>query len=175
MRSYHKLSIVLKVVRNLLMLMVILYCLYLSTNTIFCLFDRLSCCTDEQTILNVIDLKKFVFDTYIITFIMMLFVVLYYGKRNKLSLKKLFVICSLSLFFLPISALLNYNFMILGSLMCSFYLLVVTVVIVLSIDFIRNRIDKLYRLAVGIEVKEDKEVKEVDKNRKGENKKCKRK
>lgn len=173
MRSYHKLSIILKAIRSLLVLMVIVYCLYLSTDTIFCLFDRLSCCSNEQTIINMIDIKKFVFDTYIITFIMMLFVVLYYGKKNKLSLKRIFQICSLSLFFLPISALLNYNFMILGSLMCSFYLLVITVVIVLSIDFIRNRIDKLYDLAVGVQ--EVRDVNEVDKNRKGENKKCKRK
>lgn len=173
MRSYHKLSIILKAIRSLLVLMVIVYCLYLSTDTIFCLFDRLSCCSNEQTIINMIDIKKFVFDTYIITFIMMLFVVLYYGKKDKLSLKRIFQICSLSLFFLPISALLNYNFMILGSLMCSFYLLVITVVIVLSIDFIRNRIDKLYDLAVGVQ--EVRDVNEVDKNRKGENKKCKRK
>lgn len=171
MRSYHKLSIVLKNIKYVLLLGVIIYCLYLSTNTIFCLFDKLGCCNDELTLLSMIDLRKFVFNTYTITFIMMLFVVLYYGKRNKLSMKKIIAIIGMSLLFLPISALLNYNFMILGSLMCSFYLFVVTVVIVLSIDFIRNKIDKLYELAVGGK----EEVNEVDKNRKGDNKKCKRK
>ena len=61
--------------------------------------------------------------------------------------------------------------MILGSLMSSFYLVVVVAVIIISIDFISKRIDRLYDVAVN-----GKEVKEVvDKNGKGDNKKCKKK
>ncbi len=55
--------------------------------------------------------------------------------------------------------------------MCSFYLFVVILVVVLIIDFIKNRIDKLYNVAVG----SNEEVNDVYKNRKGENKKCKKK
>lgn len=171
MRNYHKLSFVLKIIKSLLLLIVIGYCLYLSTDTIFCLFDRLNCCKNEIAILNLLNFKKMIINNYIITFVMMLFVVFYYGRKNKLSIKRLFSIINLSLLFLPISSLLNYNFMILGSLMCSFYLFVVILVVVLIIDFIKNRIDKLYNVAVG----SNEEVNDVYKNRKGENKKCKKK
>lgn len=167
MRIYHKISMTLKVFKNLLIAGLFIYCLFLSTNTIFCLFDRLNCCQNAQSLTNSVDLKKFVFDTYIITFIMMLFVVFYFSRKNKYSVKKIGSAIIGNLLFLPISALLTYNFMLLGSLMRSFYLLVVFVVIVVSINFLTNKIDKLYGIAVG-STKEHK-------NRKGDNKVCKKK
>ena len=69
-----------------------------------------------------------------------------------------------NLLFLPISALLIYNFVVLGSLMTNFYLLVVFVVIMFIINQLTTRVDKLYSIAVG----------EVNENRKGENKVCKK-
>lgn len=171
MQTYHKLSIIMKYIRVVLLLIIVIYCLYLSTNTIFCLFDKLSCCGDEISLTSLIDLRKFVFNTYIITFVMMLFVVLYLGKKNKLNLKNIIINVFRLLLFLPISALLNYNFVILGSLMSSFYIVVVVAVIIISIDFVSKKIDRLYDVAVN-----GKEVKEVvDKNGKGDNKKCKKK
>lgn len=171
MQTYHKLSIIMKYLKAILILLIIVYCLYLSTNTIFCLFDRLAWCNNDVSLANLIDLRKFVFNTYIITFVMMLFIVTYFGRKNRLNCNNIIKSFIKTILFLPISALLNYNFMILGSLMSSFYLVVVVAVIIISIDFISKRIDRLYDVAVN-----GKEVKEVvDKNGKGDNKKCKKK
>lgn len=171
MQTYHKLSIIMKYLKIILILLIIVYCLYLSTNTIFCLFDRLACCNNDVSLANLIDLRKFVFNTYIITFVMMLFIVTYFGRKNRLNCNNIIKSFIKTILFLPISALLNYNFMILGSLMSSFYLVVVVAVIIISIDFVSKRIDRLYDVAVN-----GKEVKEVvDKNGKGDNKKCKKK
>lgn len=171
MQTYHKLSIIMKYLKTILILLIIVYCLYLSTNTIFCLFDRLSCCNNDVSLENLIDLRKFVFNTYIITFVMMLFIVTYFGRKNRLKCNNIIKSFIKTILFLPISALLNYNFMILGSLMSSFYLVVVVAVVIISIDYITKKIDSLYDVAVN-----GKEVKEVvDKNGKGDNKKCKKK
>lgn len=53
------------------------------------------------------------------------------------------------LLFLPVSALLIYNFVTLKSLMSSFYLLVVFSVLMIIINQLTNRIDRLYNIAVG--------------------------
>lgn len=71
------------------------------------------------------------------------------------------------LLFLPISALLTYNFMLLGSLMRSFYLVVAVAVVIFFIESLAKRIDRLYELAVGST--------DENKNRKGDNKVCKKK
>lgn len=167
MRNYHKLSFILKVIENVLLLAFVLYCLCLSTNTIFYLFDRLKYCNEGVTLINIDAFKKFVFDTYIITFIMSWFVVLYVSRKRKYSLKKIISIMVKGLLFLPISSLLTYNFVMLGSLMRSFYLAVIIAVLVFAIDFLIKRIDSLYDLAVGST--------DVNKNRKGESKVCKKK
>ena len=61
------------------------------------------------------------------------------------------------LLFLPVSALLIYNFVALKSLMSSFYLLVVFSVLMIIINQLTNRIDRLYDIAVGSnEIKEKK-------------------
>ena len=117
--------------------------------------------------MNIDTFKKFVYDTYIITFIMSLFVVLYVSRKRKYSLKKIVLIMIKGLLFLPISSLLTYNFVMLGSLMRSFYLAVIIAVLVFAIDFLIKRIDSLYDLAVGST--------DVNKNRKGESKVCKKK
>lgn len=169
MQNYHKLSITLKYIKYLLILGLIIYGVYLSTNTIFCLFDKMICCDNDMILLSLINIKKFVFNTYIMTFVIFLFLVVYFSRRRKLNLKQILKLILVSLTFLPMSALLNYNFMILGSLMCSFYLVVIITVVMLSIDFLTKRIDGLYKIAV-----EGKVVKEVDMNRKGD-KKCKKK
>lgn len=167
MRIYHKVSTIIKIIKNVFMLGLIIYCLYLSTNTIFCLFDRMNCCNDAQIQTSLVDLKKIVFDTYAITFIMMLFVVFYFSRKNKYSIKKISSTITEGLLFLPISALLTYNFMLLGSLMRSFYLVVVVAVVIFSIESLAKRIDRLYELAVGST--------DENKNRKGDNKVCKKK
>lgn len=171
MQFYHKLSIIMKYLKVVLIFLIIIYCLYLSTNTIFSIFDNFNCFNNNANLIKLIDLRKFVLNTYIITFVIMMFLVVYYGKKNNLNCKNIINTLIKSILFLPCSALLNYNFMILGSLMRSFYLVVVVAVIILSIDYILKRINRLYDLAVnGTAVNIV-----VNKNGKGDNKKCKKK
>lgn len=167
MRKYHKISIGLKICKTILMMVLIIYCLILSTNSMFCLFDKVNCCNNTVTLESIIDLKKYVYNTYVITFIMALFVILYNCKKNKYQLKKIISLIIDSLLFLPVSALLTYNFMFMGSLMSSFYLVVVVTVLMYAIDYLVKRIDSLFELAVG--------SKELNKKGKGENKICKKK
>lgn len=171
MQFYHKLSIIMKYLKVVLIFLIIIYCLYLSTNTIFSIFDNFNCLNNNANLIKLIDLRKFVLNTYIITFVIMMFLVVYYGKKNNLNCKNIINTLIKSILFLPCSALFNYNFMILGSLMRSFYLVVVVAVIILSIDYILKRINRLYDLAVnGTAVNIV-----VNKNGKGDNKKCKKK
>lgn len=171
MQFYHKLSIIMKYLKVLLIFLIIIYCLYLSTNTIFSIFDNFNCLNNNTNLIKLIDLRKFVLNTYIITFVIMMFLVVYYGKKNNLNCKNIINTLIKSILFLPCSALLNYNFMILGSLMRSFYLVVVVAVIILSIDYILKRINRLYDLAVN----ETAVNIVVNKNGKGDNRKCKKK
>ena len=77
--------------------------------------------------------------------------------HNRYSLNKIFCILVSGLLFLPVSALLIYNFVELKSLMSSFYLLVVFSVLMIIINQLTNRIDRLYNIAVGSnEIKEKK-------------------
>ena len=165
MRNYHKLSIALKYLRMIIILGTIVYIVNLSTNTIYSFIDKYN----DISLYNMFDLKKFIMNTYVITFVTMLFVVFYFSRKSKEKAKDIFKNILSCLLFLPISALLNYNFMILGSLMNSFYLFVAVIIIVLFIGFLNGKIDKLYNCAV-----ESKEVDEVNKKEKGD-KKCKKK
>lgn len=171
MQFYHKLSIIMKYLKVVLIFLIIIYCLYLSTNTIFSIFDNFNCLNNNTNLIKLIDLRKFVLNTYIITFVIMMFLVVYYGKKNNLNCKNIINTLIKSILFLPCSALLNYNFMILGSLMRSFYLVVVVAVIILSIDYILKKINRLYDLAVN----ETAVNIVVNKNGKGDNRKCKKK
>ncbi len=168
MQFYHKLSIILKYLKFVLIFLISIYFLYLSTNTIFSIFDNLNYLNDNVNLENLIDLKEFVLNTYIITFVIIMFLNGYYGKKNNLNCKNITIILIKSILFLPCSALLSYNFLILGSLMRSFYLVVVVAVIILSIDYILKKINRLYDVAVnGTAVN-------IVVNGKGDNKKCKK-
>ena len=165
MQFYHKLSKGLKIFNHILTVALVLYILVLCTNSIFCLFDKIICCSNNLELLNVINFKALVFNTYKITFIILLLLVLYYSRKRNYTIKKIISIIFNGLLFLPISVLLIYNFMVLGSLMSSFYLLVLFVVVTFVINSITKRIDRLYDIAVG--------SLEVNKNRKGDKKVCK--
>lgn len=165
MRSYHKLSKILKFIKHFLIVVLTLYCVLLATNSIFCLFDRYVCCENELMLLNFVNFRGFILDVYIATFIITSFVVLYFSRKKNYSFMKVIYIIVNSLLFLPVSALLVYNFVILGSLMSSFYLLVVFSVVIFVINQLTTKIDKLYDIAVG-----NNEIKE-----KGGKKICKEK
>lgn len=164
MRNYHKVSIGLKILKYILMIAITFYCVVICTNSLFCLYDKMLCCDSAIDLLTFINFKDFVLDIYIATFIIISFVVLYFGRKENYSTKKFIQILMNSLLFLPVSALLIYNFVVLGSLMLNFYLLVIFVVMIFIVNQLESRIDKLYNIAVG----------EVRENRKGENKICKK-
>lgn len=164
MQSYYKFSKYLKMFNHILTIALVLYILYLCTTSLFCLFDKMICCNHIE-LLNNFDFQTMVFNTYKITFIIMVLLVLYYSRKKQYTIKKVILSLFNGLLFLPISVLLIYNFMMLGSLMRSFYLLVVFVVLTFVTNSISNRIDNLHDIAVG--------SKEVEKNRKGDKKLCK--
>ena len=166
MRCYTRIARILTIIKYTLLVGLVLYILCISTNSIFILFNQEEILQNKLLLINTIDFKKFIYDTYTITFIITLFVVGYYSRKNKYSIVKILKIISMSLFLLPISALLNYNFTIIGSLMSSFYLVVVVAVILLSIEFCTKRINSLYDIAVGST--------NESKKGKGDNKKCKK-
>ena len=165
MRSYHKVSKILNILKYILIVGLAFYFVVLATNSIYCLFDRYVCCNNEISLLSFIDFKGFVLDVYIATFIITSFVVLYFSRKQKYSFNKFIYIIVNSLLFLPVSALLIYNFVALGSLMSSFYLLVVFSVVVIIINQLTNRIDKLYNIAVGSNETKDKGGKKICKGK----------
>ncbi len=149
MRKYHKLSKILKIVRYILISALVIYILRISTNSLICLFDRMTCCNNELTLLSLIDFKEFIYDVYIATFIIASFVVFYIIRSKKYSLKEVAILLMEILLILPVSVLLVYNFVILDSFMRCFYLLVVFSVVMILINQLTNRIDRLYDIAVG--------------------------
>ncbi len=160
MRGYHKLSKILKTIRYILIVLLAIYIVVLSTESIVCLFDKM-----EFNLLSSIDLKKFILDVYITTFISTSFIIFYSNRKQKYLLKKIIYLVVDSLLFLPVSILLIYNFLAVGSFMRCFYLLVVFSVVMIIIEQLTNRIDKLYDIAVG----------SIEINRKGDKKVCKEK
>ncbi len=165
MQLYHKISIGLKVLKEILIVVLAIYCVHLATNSIFCMNNNLVLDYTKQNLLYFSNFKSFVFDIYIVTFIMCLFLIFYLSKKQKYTKKQILSSVVNSLFVLPISSLLVYNFLVLGSFMRNFYMLVVFVVVNLVINQLTNRIDILYNIAVG----------NSETSRKGDKKVCKEK
>lgn len=163
MRLYRKISKGLKIFSYVLKIVLAIYVLILCTNSLLCLFNIIS--DNELNFLRSINFRNLIYNTYKITFIIILLVTLYYGYKRNCSIGKLISNLIKSIIFLPISVLLIYNFLMLGNLMNSFYLLVIFVVMEWVINSFIARIDKLYGIAVGSI--------EVNKNRKGDKKICK--
>lgn len=164
MQTYHKFSKALKIIDYVFVIGFVFYILVLCTNSLFHLFDNMINCVDQMELSHLYNFKSIVYNTYEITFITILIFVVYNLIKKKYEIKKVKSTLLVGMLFLPVSALLIYNFIMLGSLMSSFYLLVVFVVISWIIKLLTKRIDNLYDIAVGSI--------EIDKNRKGE-KKCK--
>lgn len=156
MQSYHKITKVLKVLELVIINLIIIYFMIISTNSIL----------DLINLSKLGYLKSMIYNTYIITFVISLFVVAFIGIKYKLSFKKIYILTLFIILFLPISGLLIYNFKILGNLMCCFYLVVICAVVVILINLFNDKINKLYDLAVGST--------NIN-NRKGETKGCKKK
>lgn len=155
MQIYHVISEVLKIISKILIAFIVIYIVYLSTNSLKYLWNNNL--INYQITEN---LDDFIFNTYIITLIVELFVIGYFTYKNKYSISKIFKLIILCILLLPVAVLINYNFNLLNSFMSSFYLIVVLVLIMLSIKFFTMKIDNLYKIAV--------EGSKNNKDRKGE-------
>lgn len=156
MQNYFKLSKILKVVDKLLIIALVVYCISLSTNSLIHLWNN----SNYVFLQKIEDFKSFLINTYIITFVVSLFIIGFASYKYKYRIEMIYKLIILSLLLLPIAVLINYNFNLLNSFMSSFYLIVVLAVVMLSINYFTIKIDKLYKLAV--------EGSEIIKNRKGE-------
>lgn len=156
MQNYFKLSKILKVINKLLIFALVVYCISLSTNSLIHLWNN----SNYAFLQKIEDFKSFLINTYIITFVVSLFIIGFASYKYKYSIEMIYKLIILSLLLLPIAVLINYNFNLLNSFMSSFYLIVVLAVVMLSINYFTIKIDKLYKLAV--------EGSEIIKNRKGE-------
>ena len=156
MQNYFKLSKILKVINKLLIFALVVYCISLSTNSLIHLWNN----SNYAFLQKIEDFKTFLINTYIITFVVSLFIIGFASYKYKYSIEMIYKLIILSLLLLPIAVLINYNFNLLNSFMSSFYLIVVLAVVILSINYFTIKIDKLYKLAV--------EGSEIIKNRKGE-------
>lgn len=156
MQNYFKLSKILKVINKLLIFALVVYCISLSTNSLIHLWNN----SNYAFLQKIEDFKTLLINTYIITFVVSLFIIGFASYKYKYSIEMIYKLIILSLLLLPIAVLINYNFNLLNSFMSSFYLIVVLAVVMLSINYFTIKIDKLYKLAV--------EGSEIIKNRKGE-------
>jgi len=148
MRSYKKISKILKVTKYIFMFGLTIYILILSTMSMFYMLESNNC-FGYGISTYMFDFKKFIFDTYKIVLIIILLSILYKMKDNKMTFRNLYYLVISSILLLPIFALLMFNFVILDSFMSSFYLLVIFMILSFIINQFSSRVDNLYNIAVG--------------------------
>lgn len=143
MQKYHKISNILKVVKQIMFLLTAFIFVNLITQSLIYL-----------TSVNVININKFIdfiLDIYNICLITLVFVIILIAikKKNVKDTKEIIMMFICGILLIPEIVLLIIHFAVFSSLMSSFYYLVVTVAMILIINSITVRIDKLYELATG--------------------------
>lgn len=143
MQKYHKISNILKVVKQIMFLLTAFIFVNLVTQSLIYL-----------TSVNVININKFIdfiLDIYNICLITLVFVITLIAikKKNVKDTKEIIMMFICGILLIPEIVLLIIHFAVFSSLMSSFYYLVVTVAMILIINSITVRIDKLYELATG--------------------------
>lgn len=143
MQKYHKISNILKVVKQIMFLLTAFIFVNLITQSLIYL-----------TSINVININKFIdfiLDIYNICLITLVFVITLIAikKKNVKDTKEIIMMFICGILLIPEIVLLIIHFAVFSSLMSSFYYLVVTVAMILIINSITVRIDKLYELATG--------------------------
>lgn len=108
-------------------------------------------CTKLELSDNLIRLNNssWIINIYKISIIVITLSLLFY-KRKNYSFEKLGYIFLGSLLIIPLIVLMIFHFAVLGSLMSSFYLVVLFVVIILTINKVINRINLLYDAATKV-------------------------
>lgn len=143
MQKYHKISNILKVVKQIMFLLTAFIFVNLITQSLIYL-----------TSVNVININKFIdfiLNIYNICLITLVFVIILIAikKKNVKDTKEIIMMFICGILLIPEIVLLIIHFAVFSSLMSSFYYLVVTVAMILIINSITVRIDKLYELATG--------------------------
>ncbi len=143
MQKYHKISNILKVVKQIMFLLTAFIFVNLITQSLIYL-----------TSVNVININKFIdfiLDIYNICLITLVFVIILIAikKKNVKDTKEIIMMFICGILLIPEIVLLIIHFAVFSSLMSSFYYLVVTVAMILIVNSITVRIDKLYELATG--------------------------
>ena len=143
MQKYHKISNILKVVKQIMFLL-----------TAFIFVNLITQSLTYLTSVNVININKFIdfiLDIYNICLITLVFVIILIAikKKNVKDTKEIIMMFICGILLIPEIVLLIIHFAVFSSLMSSFYYLVVTVAMILIINSITVRIDKLYELATG--------------------------
>ena len=143
MQKYHKVSNILKVVKQIIFLLTTFIFVNLVTQSLIYL-----------TSVNIININKFIafiLDVYNICIITLVFAITLIAikKKNIKSTKEIIMMFICGILLIPEIVLLIIHFAVFSSLMSSFYYIVVTLAILLIINSITVRIDKLYELATG--------------------------
>ena len=160
MQKYHKVSNILKVVKQIIFLLTTFIFVNLVTQSLIYL-----------TSVNIININKFIafiLDVYNICIITLVFAITLIAikkkciitlvfaitliaikKKNIKSTKEIIMMFICGILLIPEIVLLIIHFAVFSSLMSSFYYLVVTVAMILIVNSITVRIDKLYELATG--------------------------
>ncbi len=145
MQQYYKIQNVLRIIRWILVMTLVIYLLRLVSISIITL------CTQEILTNNLIQLNNsnWIINVYKISIIIIMFSLSFY-KKNKYSIEKIGYIFLGSLLIIPLIVLVIFHFAVLGSLMSSFYLVVLFVVFILAINKVINRINLLYDAATKV-------------------------
>ena len=108
-------------------------------------------CTKLELSDNLIQLNNssWIINIYKISIIIIMLSLLFY-KRKNYSFEKLGYTFLGSLLVIPLIVLMIFHFAVLGSLMSSFYLVVLFVVIILTINKVISRINVLYDAATKV-------------------------
>lgn len=143
MQKYHKISNFLKIFKQFIFLLTAFIFAMMLTQSIIYLAS--------VNVINIDRFMNFVLDIYNICLITLVFAILLYAikKRQVNNSKKIIMMFICGILLIPEIVLLIIHFAVFSSLMSSFYYLVVTVALILIINSITVRIDRLYEIATG--------------------------
>lgn len=141
MQKYYKLQGILRMIRWIITMIFIIYLLKLVSESM------ITICTG--CLMEKLDSSLWIFNIYKILVILLVFCTLYL-KRKNYSIEKIAYIFITSLLIMPLVVLVVFHFAVLGSLMSSFYLVVLFVVTILLISKLINRINILYDAATKV-------------------------
>lgn len=143
MQKYHKVSNILKVVKQIIFLLTTFIFVNLVTQSLIYL-----------TSVDVININKFVgfmLDIYNICLVTLVFAITLIAikKKNVKDTKEIIMMFICGILLIPEIILLIIHIAVFSSLMSSFYYIVVTLAILLIINSITSKIDELYGISVG--------------------------